>query len=257
MEFIVIPVVALLASGLTLFSGFGLGTLLLPAFLLFFPPQLAVAMTAIVHVLNNLFKLGLMGRHANFRVVVRFGLPAIVAAYAGAALLFLVSARQPLFTYTLLGASSEVTAIKIVMGFLIAGFAAMEAMPFMRRFEFDPRYLPLGGLLSGFFGGLSGHQGALRSAFLIRAGLSKEAFVATGIVIACLVDLTRLGVYARHLAVAGLEKNAVLLIAVTLSAFLGAFVGNRLVKKVTMKAVQSTVAAMLFLISLLLIAGLI
>ena len=28
--------------------------------------------------------------------------------------------------------------------------------------EFDRRYLPLGGLLSGFFGGLSGHQGALR-----------------------------------------------------------------------------------------------
>ena len=33
---------------------------------------------------------------------------------------------------------------------------------------------------SGFFGGLSGMQGALRSAFLARAGLSKEAFVASG-----------------------------------------------------------------------------
>jgi len=65
---------------------------------------------------------------------------------------------------------------------------------------FDRRYLPLGGVLSGFFGGLSGHQGALRSAFLIRCGLSQEAFVATGIVAACLVDLARLAVYARHLA---------------------------------------------------------
>lgn len=47
---------------------------------------------------------------------------------------------------------------------------------------FPPHWLPLGGLLSGFFGGLSGNQGALRSAFLLKAGLSKEAFIATGTV---------------------------------------------------------------------------
>ncbi|MEO8167675.1 MAG: sulfite exporter TauE/SafE family protein, partial [bacterium] len=56
MEYAVVSIVALLASGLTLFSGFGLGTLLLPAFLLFFPTELAIAMTAIVHFLNNIFK---------------------------------------------------------------------------------------------------------------------------------------------------------------------------------------------------------
>jgi acyl-CoA reductase-like NAD-dependent aldehyde dehydrogenase len=44
-----------------------------------------------------------------------------------------------------------------------------------------PGYLPVGGLLSGFFGGLSGHQGALRSVFLLRAGLTKESFIATGV----------------------------------------------------------------------------
>ena len=62
MEYIVVPVVALFASGLTLFSGFGLGTLLLPAFVLFFPADVAIALTALVHFLNNLFKLYLMGR---------------------------------------------------------------------------------------------------------------------------------------------------------------------------------------------------
>ncbi len=58
MEFVVIPVVALLASLLTFFSGFGLGTILLPVFALFFPVDIAVALTAIVHLLNNLFELG-------------------------------------------------------------------------------------------------------------------------------------------------------------------------------------------------------
>jgi hypothetical protein len=57
------------------------------------------------------------------------------------------------------------------------------------------KYLLLGGRLSGFFGGLSGNQGAFRSAFLIKAGLAKEAFVATGVVSAVIVDTVRLSVY--------------------------------------------------------------
>ena len=40
--------------------------------------------------------------------------------------------------------------------------------------------------MSGFLGGLSGHQVALRSAFLIKCGLTKESFLGSGIVIACL-----------------------------------------------------------------------
>lgn len=48
--------------------------------------------------------------------------------------------------------------------------------------------------MSGFFGGLSGNQGAFRSAFLIKAGLSKDAYIATGVVAAVIVDLTRLGI---------------------------------------------------------------
>ncbi len=255
MEFVVVPVVALLTSGLTLFSGFGLGTLLLPAFLVFFPAELAVAMTAIVHFLNNIFKLGLVGRHANVRVVLRFGVPAIVAAFAGAALLFVLSAEEPLLTYVALGRTFSITPIKLLMAVLIAGFALMESLPSLQSLQFSPKFLPLGGLLSGFFGGLSGHQGALRSAFLVRAGLSKEAFIATGVVIACLIDMTRLGVYARHLTVGGLRENTMLLAIATLSAFLGAFVGSRLVAKVTMKTVQTLVTALLFLIAMLLGAG--
>ena len=48
-DFVLIPLAALVASGLTLFSGFGLGTLLTPIFALFMPVELAVAATAIVH----------------------------------------------------------------------------------------------------------------------------------------------------------------------------------------------------------------
>ena len=56
MSYLIICTVALLVSALTLFSGFGLGTLLMPAFALFFPIEVAVAATAIVHLANNIFR---------------------------------------------------------------------------------------------------------------------------------------------------------------------------------------------------------
>ena len=71
---------AFLAAGLTFFSGFGLGTLLLPVFALFFPLEVAIGLTAVVHLANNLFKLALLGKYANLGVVLRFGIPALLAA---------------------------------------------------------------------------------------------------------------------------------------------------------------------------------
>jgi len=81
----VVCVVAFVVSALTLFSGFGLGTLLMPAFAVFFPAPVALAATAVVHLANNLFKLALVGRRADGGVVARFALPAVPAAMAGAA----------------------------------------------------------------------------------------------------------------------------------------------------------------------------
>jgi len=57
----IVALVALVAAALTLFSGFGLGSLLLPAFALFFDLDVAIAATAVVHLLNNLFKTGMLG----------------------------------------------------------------------------------------------------------------------------------------------------------------------------------------------------
>jgi uncharacterized membrane protein YfcA len=250
MEFLTVTLVALFASGLTLFSGFGLGTLLLPAFLLFFPADVAVAMTAIVHFLNNIFKLILLGRNASWSVVLSFGIPAMVAAFLGAEVLVKLAAGSPLFTYEFLGRTTVVLPVNLILAVLIICFAVLELLPSLQNVQFPRRYLPLGGVISGFFGGLSGHQGALRSAFLVRTGMTKEAFIASGVVISCMVDVTRLGVYAGHLASSGIEGNALLVAGVAASAFLGTVLGNRLVTRVTMKTIQTVVAALLIVIAL-------
>lgn len=248
---------AFLASALTLFSGFGLGTILMPVFAIFFPIEVAVGLTAIVHLLNNLFKVGLLGRRADVGVILRFGLPAIAAAFLGAWLLSRLTHLAPLVEYSLSSRRFEVTPIKVVIAAVMMAFAILEISPSVNRWQIPRRYMPLGGLLSGFFGGLSGHQGALRSAFLIRAGLSKETFIATGVVIACMVDVSRLMAYATHLPLSHLRSHAGLMVAATLSAFAGAFLGTRLIKKVTLAQVQKLVAAMLILLAIALGLGVI
>ena len=152
--------VALAASFLTLFSGFGLGTLLLPAFALVFPIEVAVAATAIVHLSNNLWKGTLFRGDAAWSVVLRFGVPALLAAFVGAWTLGRLPHRV-LASHAL----GETTVIGAVLGLLIIAFALFDLVPGLKRWSVGARMLPLGGALSGFFGGLSGHQGALRSVF--------------------------------------------------------------------------------------------
>jgi len=246
MEYIVICTAAVLVSGLTLFSGFGIGTLLMPVFALFFPVDVAIALTAVVHLLNNMFKFILLGKYADKGVFLRFGLPAIPAAFLGAQSLVWLSRLPVLLEW---GRGFQITPVKLLIAILVLVFALLELAPFLRRFSISRRHLPLGGVLSGFFGGVSGFQGAIRSAFLIKSGLTKEAFIATGIMISFVVDLTRLGVYfmgySRRFADVRLEQNFSLLIAATGAAFLGAFVGSWLIKKVTLKTVRIIVAIML------------
>ncbi len=80
-EILVISILAFFISILTFFSGFGLGTLLTPVFLIFFPAEFAITATGIVHLLNNIFKWFLIRKNIDWLTVKNFGLPAIIAAF--------------------------------------------------------------------------------------------------------------------------------------------------------------------------------
>jgi hypothetical protein len=249
MHYLIVCVAALLASALTLYSGFGLGTLLLPTFALFFPLPTAVAMTAVVHLLNNLFKLALVGRFADRRTAVVFGAPAIAASFLGAMLLVRLAGMTPLASYALGSRRHLVTPVGVVVAALMVVFALVELLPRFQRFSLDRRWLPVGGVISGFFGGLSGHQGALRSAFLLTCGLDKTAFIGTGVVIACLIDVARIGVYAERGELRGAGDDVGVVAAAVAAACAGAFMATRFLHKVSMTTVQRIVAVMLLAIA--------
>jgi uncharacterized membrane protein YfcA len=198
-----------------------------------------------------------VGRNTDKAVLFRFGIPAILASFAGAWVLLRITVLPSLFQYQLFDREYAITPVKLVISILLIIFSILEIAPSVQRIHFDRNKLPVGGILSGFFGGLTGIQGAIRSAFLIKSGLTKEAYIATGVLIACLVDFTRLSVYASGFTSANLHENLTLLVSAIVSAIAGAYLGSKLLKKITLRIIQIIVAVMLIFISLALGAGII
>ena len=96
----------------------------------------------------------------------------------------------------------------------------------------------IGGFGSGFMGGLSGHQGALRAMFLSRRLTNKMSFAATASVLALCVDLTRIPIYLyyrpdeilEHLQLTGM---------LVISAVIGVRVGKKWLLKWKNKTIQN------------------
>ncbi len=257
---VLLAVVALGVAALTLYSGFGLGTLLLPALALFYPAHIAVGATALVHFLNNLLKLALVGKHTDKQIFWRFAIPAVPCAFLGAALLEWLASGHAIATYELFGHPFSVTAVGLLVGGLVLVFAALELTGALKQRAFPPRLIPLGGALSGFFGGLSGHQGALRSLVLLRSGLSKEAYIGTGTAASALVDVTRLAVYGFALFGAwdvstGEQPLRPLVVAIVF-ALLGTVLGTRLIGKITLDTLHRIVGVLLLLAGIAIVMGL-
>jgi uncharacterized membrane protein YfcA len=255
MDYLIVALTVLFGAGLTFFSGFGLGTLMLPVFALFFPLEVAVGATAVVHLANNLFKFGLVYKHIHFPTLWRFGLPALVAAIGGSLALKLIGNVGMFYSYSIGDSYFEVSGIQFVIGLLMLFFAWFDLDPRFTGWQVDKKWIPFGGLLSGFFGGISGHQGAFRSAFLTKAGLTKEQFIGTSNSIALLIDVARISVYAKTLDLVALQNEKSLLITGVVFAFAGTYFGKELLKKTTLKGIQRIVGALLLALGLCFVLG--
>lgn len=268
---LLISFTSLFASILTFFSGFGLGTILLPVFALFFELPIAVAMTAIVHFLNNSLKMSLLFKDINWYVIIKFGITALIGAFIGAYLLdFLNPSVEVISNHQISNhqisnyqtANNELTQsipetnyLKIIIGSLICIFSVIDLFPNLgSKLSINDKILSIGGFISGFFGGLSGHQGALRSLFLIKLNLEKSAFIATGVFISIIIDISRISVYFVNYKSVLFDSNSYIFILVALiSSIIGVFIGMKLLKKITIKILQYIVAFLLFVFGLLMI----
>ncbi len=253
-EVALIGICAFAASFLSFYSGFGLGTLLMPIIAIFFPLPIAIGLTAIIHLAHNLLKSGLLWKSIDWSIAIRFGGAALVASIPGALLLKGLSEVAPIKRYDFFSIHAEVSILHICIGLLLILFATLEAVPHKMA---KIKNLFFGGALSGFFGGLSGNQGAFRSAFLMQVGRDKQEFIATNAIIAVAVDLARLTVYGLNFASLWENMSRTLLSVTIGSAFGGICLGMILLKRITFHFIKRSIVTLLYLIAILFILGII
>jgi uncharacterized protein len=205
-----------------------------------------------------------VGRHADRAALLRFGVSAMVAVFAGAALMARLATSTPLHEYGIGPVHAGITTLKIVIATLLALLATLELWPTYQSRSFSKRALSLGGMLPRFVGGVSGMQGALRAPFFLRTGLTRGQYVGTANVISTPVDATRLLAYVacftrlirrQDYTVLTQSRTLVLVAASCAAGFLGSHFGLRAFKKIWLRGVRLLVAVLLLVLSALLAAG--
>jgi uncharacterized protein len=247
--------IAALTATLTFYSGFGLGTILLPTFSLFLPIEWAISCTAIVHLINNLVKFTLNFRNTHLKIALTFITTAIPFAFFGSQLFKWLLIQPHKISFHIFDFPFQTFHHKIFIGALMMMFAIMEWFPEDKKPSFSAKWLLAGGALSGFFGGLSGHQGALRSAFFLRTKMDKKQIIATGIIVACCIDITRLFIYPidwNSMIKGPYHTHLWLAIA---GASIGTITGQFFIKKITIQFLKHIIAISLLIMGSALILG--
>jgi len=101
-------------------------------------------------------------------------------------------------------------------------------------------------------GGLLGNQGAIRSAYLANYDIPKESFIATAALIAVFIDSTRIPIYVST-QWDQITRAWPVLLGVTVAAFVGTYIGQRLVGRVSQASFKQLVNTMIVLFGLIMI----
>jgi uncharacterized membrane protein YfcA len=220
------------------------------------PIHLAVLATAIVHVSNNSLKFILIRNFIDKQVLISFGITAVIGAFLGAMIQKYIGADILIYEIHVLGRQNAVDLLAFIIGLLMIVFAVLDFIPLLSKLSFGKVHFPIGGLLSGFFGGLSGHQGALRAAFLSKSGLKAEVFIATSVCMSLLIDAVRIPIYLSSES-SSLNENSLNIILACLFAFVGSYFGKRLFVKRKIKNIRLLIAVFLLLMGIGMLLGLV
>jgi len=221
---ILIVVVAFIAAALTVPAGFGLSTMLTPVVLFVMEPHEAIAVVAIVHGAHNAAKYYSLKIHVDFEAIKHYGIWLVIGAIIGALLQNMVP-QEPLL---------------ILIGCFLIILPILTLSEDWTGYKIPEANDRIGGFGSGFMGGLSGHQGALRAMFLSRRLTNKMSFAATASILALCVDLTRIPIYL-YFRSEEIVAYSQLTLALVISALLGVKVGKIWLEKLKSKTIHNWV----------------
>jgi uncharacterized membrane protein YfcA len=206
---------SLIAGAIAAISGFGIGSLLTPILALRYGTKLAIAIVSVPHLVATAARFYGLRTQVDRKVFLNFGILSAAGGLAGA----------------LLNAHANSPALTIVFGCLLI-FAGVSGLTgFVDKMHFDRRTAWIAGALSGFFGGLVGNQGGIRSAALLGFNIRKEELIATATAIALIVDGARMPVYLS-VETKGILSAWPLLVTAIIGVLIGTFWGVRFLKRI-------------------------
>ena len=208
-ELLLVAIGSFLAAALTVPAGFGLSTILTPLVLLLMGPHEAVAVVAVVHGAHNAGKFAALRESVDFEAFRRYGVWLVLGAILGAVLQNEVP-QKPLLA---------------LIGAFLVSLPLLSMSEGWTGYRIPEANDSLGGFGSGFMGGLTGHQGALRAMFLTRRLPDKMTYAATASVLALCVDLSRVPVYLLF-RYDEMSQHAALTLVLVISALIGVRVGK-------------------------------
>jgi uncharacterized membrane protein YfcA len=179
---VVVVFLGIVAGAVASISGFGIGSILTPLLASQAGTKAAVAAVSIPHLLGTAVRFWTLRRHINRRVLLSFGLMSAAGGLTGA----------------LLNARANNPVLNAVFGALLmfAGITGLTGLS--EKMRFGGKVAWVAGALSGFFGGLVGNQGGIRSASLLGFEISPQEFVGTATAIGLIVDAARIPVYLTN-----------------------------------------------------------
>jgi uncharacterized membrane protein YfcA len=171
--------VALVSGATAAVVGFGIGSMLTPLMASSVGMSAAVAAVTIPHAMATAVRCWRLRQSIDRDVLLRFGLLSAAGGLGGA------------LAYSRLGSA----ALTRVLGGLLLLTAAAQLTGWAERWRPRGWLVSALGFTSGFFGGIAGNQGGLRSAALTSFRLSAKSLVATGTAAGLMVDAARTPVY--------------------------------------------------------------
>lgn len=228
---IIFFIIAFAAAAVASVAGFGSATMTVPFLSWIIGFKQAIILIAFFHGFSNLFKLIQLRQAVNIRLMLWYGIPAVITAVLGAYIL-------------------EIAAPKVIglgIGIFLILFAIYTFVNPSRTLPEREYVLVTGGLISGFTAGLIGLGGAIRSAFLISTKIRKETYIATAAAIALFTDIARCTTYVVR---GSLDSRYYWYIPVLfIIGFAGTRLGVRLLRWMPELAVRRIVLVVLVLAS--------
>jgi len=232
-EAVIFLILSFFSAAFATIAGFGSSSVLLPLALFFMDFHSALLVVACFHLFTNCFKIKLFIKNIDTKLFVEFGLPSIFAAFLGATLV----------------SSLDVLLLKRGVGIFLFLFTSYSLSKKNFTLKRGLTVSLVGGTLSGFFAGLIGLGGAIRSTFLVALNMPKEAYIGTAALIAVIVDLIRVPTYLYlHRTY---DMNYIKLMPLLfLTAYLGVLSGKKLLHKMDQELFRKIVLLSLLAISI-------